>query len=351
MIEDLVALSITLTKKKYKEELKSKIETAVENIILDAIMDNESNVNTDRENIRQMYINKLLDDDVIEVKIPTSKEDDKFHSFTVDFSAKNNPKDVFKSIAIVPIGNGNQKQAEKKKMKVKDARQVLLDTESSKMVDEQDIIKDAIKDVEDNGIVFIDEIDKIATDGSSRSSDASSGGVQRDLLPLIEGSTVSTKYGNVKTDFILFIASGAFHSVKPSDLLAELQGRLPIRVTLKGLTENGFYRVLTEPTNNLLKQQTEMLKTEKVNVTFTDSAIREIARVTYESNNSIENIGARRLHSVIEKIIEQISYEAPDISEKKAASDDNSNYEIDSDYVLKMVDDFKKKTDLKKYVL
>ena len=222
MIEDLVANSITLTKKKFKDELKTKIETKVENLILDSIMENENNVNTDRESLRQMLKDKLLDDDVIEVKVPNTKDNDKFHSFTVDFSARNNPKDVFKSIAIVPMSNHNQ--AEKKSLKVKDARQVLLDTESTKMIEDQDVIKHAIKDVEDNGIVFIDEIDKIATDVTSRSSDASSGGVQRDLLPIIEGCLVATKFGQVKTDFILFIAAGAFNSVKPSDLLAELQG-------------------------------------------------------------------------------------------------------------------------------
>jgi len=361
MIEDLVAVSISLTKKRYKEEMKNIIDDSIENIILDAILENENNINTDRESLRKMLREKLLDDDVIEIKVSNNnKDDDKFHSFTVDFSTRNNPnKDTFKTIAIVPLGT-NQKQSERKRMKISDARKILIETESNKIIEEQDIIKNAIKDAEENGIIFIDEIDKIATDGgSSRSSDASSGGVQRDLLPLIEGSVVSTKYGNVKTDFILFIASGAFHSVKPSDLLAELQGRLPIRVTLKGLTENDFYRVLTEPKNNLLKQQIELLKTEKIDISFTDAAIREIARVTWESNNNIENIGARRLHTVIEKIIEQISFEAPDIHNNSNSNNNNSNsnnsnsetIEIDVDYVLKMVSDLKKKTDLKRYVL
>jgi len=211
------------------------------------------------------------------------------------------------------------------------------------MLDDYDIPKEAIASVEESGIVFIDEIDKLVSSGDYRGADASSEGVQRDLLPLIEGSTISTKHGNVNTDFILFIASGAFHSAKPSDLLAELQGRLPIRVTLKGLTQDDLYRILTEPVTNLIRQQVEMMQSEKVQLSFTDAAIREIARVAHETNRTVENIGARRLHTVIERIVEDVSFDAPD--------KEGETVEIDDAYVKSKVTEMLLSTDLKKYIL
>eukprot|EP00622_Pseudochattonella_farcimen_P006010 FR741741.1.p1 GENE.FR741741.1~~FR741741.1.p1 ORF type:complete len:233 (+),score=34.16 FR741741.1:3-701(+) len=198
-------------------------------------------------------------------------------------------------------------------MSVKDARPVVEKAELDKLMDTDNIEKEAIAAVEESGIVFIDEIDKICTSRDFRgmgSADASAEGVQRDLLPLIEGSTINTKYGNVNTDHILFIASGAFHTAKPSDLLAELQGRLPIRVELNALTESDMHRILTEPIANLIRQQGELMRTEKVELTFDDDALLEIARVATEANKLVENIGARRLHSVIERIMEEISFEA-----------------------------------------
>ena len=203
--------------------------------------------------------------------------------------------------------------------------------------------KEAILSVEQNGIVFIDEIDKIVSTGDFRGADASSEGVQRDLLPIIEGSSVTTKHGNVNTDFILFIASGAFHSSKPSDLLAELQGRLPIRVNLKGLTQEDMYRILTEPVTNLIRQQVEMLRAEKLELTFTDEAIREVARVAYEVNKSVENIGARRLHTVIERIVEEISFDAPEKS--------GQTFEVTADYVKERVSPLLLASDMRKYIL
>ena len=211
------------------------------------------------------------------------------------------------------------------------------------MLDDYDIPKEAIASVEESGIVFIDEIDKLVSSGDYRGADASSEGVQRDLLPLIEGSTISTKHGNVNTDFILFIASGAFHSSKPSDLLAELQGRLPIRVTLKGLSQEDLYRILTEPVTNLIRQQVEMMHSEKVELSFTDGAIREIARVAHETNRTVENIGARRLHTVIERVVEDASFDAPDNIGQKV--------EIDEAYVKARVSELLLSTDLKKYIL
>merc|ERR1740138_223388 len=198
-------------------------------------------------------------------------------------------------------------------MKVKDARPFLYEEEMRKMLDDMDVKKEAIEDVEQNGIVFIDEIDKICSAGDRRgSADASAEGVQKDLLPLIEGSTISTKHGNVNTDHILFIASGAFHQCKPSDLLAELQGRLPIRVELNALSEEDMYRILTEPVTNILRQQAELLSTEQVKLEFTEEAKREIARVASLANKTIENIGARRLHTVLERIVEELSFDASD---------------------------------------
>mmetsp|Transcript_26426 Transcript_26426/g.59309 ORF Transcript_26426/g.59309 Transcript_26426/m.59309 type:complete len:459 (+) Transcript_26426:180-1556(+) len=192
-------------------------------------------------------------------------------------------------------------------------------------------------------IVFIDEIDKIVSSGDYRGADASSEGVQRDLLPLIEGSSISTKHGNVNTDFILFIASGAFHTSKPSDLLAELQGRLPIRVTLKGLTEEDMYRILTEPVTNLIRQQVELMKSEKVDLVFEDLAIREIARVAFMANRSVENIGARRLHTVIERVMEEISFDAPERAGEQV--------QVTKEYVQKRVSDLLLSSDMRKYIL
>jgi ATP-dependent HslUV protease ATP-binding subunit HslU len=242
------------------------------------------------------------------------------------------------------VGKMNgKKNLEKRRMLVKEARPILEDQIGEQLLEEYDVVKEAVAAVEESGIVFIDEIDKLVTSGEYRGADASSEGVQRDLLPLIEGCTISTKHGNVNTDFILFICSGAFHSTKPSDLLAELQGRLPIRVQLKGLTEDDLYRILTEPVTNLLRQQREMLKTENVTLSFTEKAIREIAKVAHETNRTVENIGARRLHTVIERIVEEISFDAP--------SREGEEIEIDEEFVKARVAELMAKSDLRKYIL
>lgn len=208
------------------------------------------------------------------------------------------------------LGRMVNKKAEKRKMPISEARPLIEEIELEKLMDMADVTREAVQSVEENGIVFIDEIDKICNSGDFRGADASAEGVQRDLLPIIEGSTISTKHGNINTEHILFVASGAFHSCKPSDLLAELQGRLPIRVELQGLTEDDLYRILTEPVTNLLRQHTSLLATENVNLEFEDDAVREIARIAAEVNRTVENIGARRLHTVLERIVEEISYEA-----------------------------------------
>ena len=228
-------------------------------------------------------------------------------------------------------------------MTVAEARPVIEEIEGERLMSDYDIPREAIMAVEESGIVFIDEIDKLISSGDNRGADASSEGVQRDLLPLIEGSAISTKHGNVNTDFILFIASGAFHNAKPSELLAELQGRLPIRVTLAGLSQEDLYHILTEPVTNLIQQQVNMLKSEDVELSFTDEAIKEIAKVAHETNCTVENIGARRLHTVLECIVEEISFDAPEKVGQK--------FVITEEYVKLRVGDLLATGDIRKYIL
>merc|ERR550514_1238798 len=240
--------------------------------------------------------------------------------------------------------SGRQK-LEKRELPLKDAVPLLTEMESEKLISEDDIKRQALWSVEQEGIVFIDEIDKICSRHDYRgSADASSEGVQRDLLPLLEGSQVSTKHGNVNTDHILFIASGAFHGAKPSDLLAELQGRLPIRVELNGLTEDDLYRILTEPVTNLIRQQVELMATEDVELVFSDGAIREIAKVAAEVNRTVENIGARRLHTVLERIVEEISFSA-------CEEQPGTVITVDENLVQERISEMLTKSDLSKFIL
>ncbi len=228
-------------------------------------------------------------------------------------------------------------------MTVAESYEVLVAEESDKLLDQEQVVRAAIEHVEQNGIVFIDEIDKVSARSDRHGADVSREGVQRDLLPLIEGTTVSTKYGPVLTDHILFIASGAFHLAKPSDLLPELQGRLPIRVELKALSQKDFERILREPENSLIKQYIALLATEKVTLDFTEEAIDELARLAAEINENVENIGARRLHTVIEKLLEEISFTATDRS--------GETITIDADFVQKTVSVLAKDSDLSKFIL
>eukprot|EP00622_Pseudochattonella_farcimen_P001941 FR736762.1.p1 GENE.FR736762.1~~FR736762.1.p1 ORF type:complete len:247 (+),score=43.24 FR736762.1:22-741(+) len=237
----------------------------------------------------------------------------------------------------------NKRPTEIKKMRIREARSVIEEQELEKLMENIDIKKEAVTAVEENGIVFIDEIDEICSSGPYRGADASAEGVQRDLLPLIEGSSINTKYGNVNTDYILFICSGAFHHAKPSDLLAELQGRLPIRVELNGLTEDDMYKILTEPVTNLIRQQIELMRTEEVALAIDEAAIREIARCAAEVNRTLENIGARRLHTIIERIMEEISFDA--------AEKPGETIVIDKAVVNERVNDMLIKSDLSKYIL
>jgi len=350
IIKDLLDVSISMTKKRIKEEIKADIKQVVEDKLLDFLLG--KNFKPDqREAYRALLREGQLEDKQIELAVPTSNKggfDDKT-GFSVDASSVINDlakgmKSAGVGIAMIGGNTGSSKRTEKKNLVVRDARPIIEEHECEKLMDNYDVFKDAIASVEESGIVFIDEIDKLVNNSEYRSADASSEGVQRDLLPLIEGCSIQTKYGNVNTDFILFIASGAFHSSKPSDLLAELQGRLPIRVTLKALTQDDLYRILTEPETNLLKQQVALLKTENVELTFTDEAIREIARIAFEANKSIENIGARRLHTIIERTMEELSFDAPEIAggEKIIVTDE---------YVRKKVSDLLLATDMRKYII
>ena len=241
------------------------------------------------------------------------------------------------------LGKSMGQKPKKKKMTVKESHDILIAQESDKLIEQDKIIKKAKKSTEDNGIVFLDEIDKISARGDRMGGDVSREGVQRDLLPLIEGTTVSTKYGPIKTDHILFIASGAFQLAKPSDLLPELQGRLPIRVELKALSEEDFKRILKEPDNSLIKQYVALLKTENVDLKFTDDGIDLLAKISAEVNASIENIGARRLHTLLEKVLDDISFTASDKS--------GETITVDKNYIQNNLGELAKDTDLSKFIL
>ena len=241
------------------------------------------------------------------------------------------------------LGKSVGKKGKKKKMTVKESHEILINEESDKLIEEDKIIKSAKNSTENNGIVFLDEIDKISARTDRVGGDVSREGVQRDLLPLIEGTTVSTKYGPIKTDHILFIASGAFQLAKPSDLLPELQGRLPIRVELDALTSDDFKRILKEPDNSLIKQYKALLKTENVDLEFTEDGIDTIANLATEVNSSVENIGARRLHTIIEKVLDEISFTATDRSGEKVV--------INKSYVTENLGELAKDTDLTKFIL
>ena len=280
----------------------------------------------------------LLDDKEIELNIEES----------------NNPMSIFEipgqpgsNMGMMNLndifGKALGKKTKKVKIKISESYKVLIKEEADKLLDEEKIVREAVSSVEENGIIFLDEIDKICARADTKSADVSREGVQRDLLPLIEGTTVSTKYGPIKTDHILFIASGAFHVVKPSDLLPELQGRLPVRVELQALSENDFINILTETENSLTKQYSALMKTEGITLVFKDSGIKALAKIAAEINASIENIGARRLYTILEKVFESLSFSAPDNKEKEIV--------IDRNFVNDNLDKFVKSSDVSRYVL
>ena len=338
IIRDLIEIAIAMEKEKKRKEVNAKAQQAAEEKVLDALVGNKASVAT-RESFRKRLRSGDLDNNEIEIEVNDSPSN--MQSFEI-------PGMPGANVGMVNIGemlgkSMGHKKNKKKKMNVKESHNILVAQESDKMIEEDKIIKEAKKYTEENGIVFLDEIDKVSARGDRAGGDVSREGVQRDLLPLIEGTTVNTKHGPIKTDHILFIASGAFQLAKPSDLLPELQGRLPIRVELKALNEDDFKRILKEPDNSLIKQYKALLKTENVDLDFTEDGIDMLAKLSAEVNASVENIGARRLHTIIEKVLDEISFNASDKSGEKII--------INSEYVKKNLGDLVKDTDLSKFIL
>ena len=336
IIRDLLEIAIAMEKVKKRKEVHAKAQKLAEERVLDALVGNKASVAT-RESFRKRLRNGDLDDNEIEI---ATNESNNMPSFEI-------PGMPGANIGMINIGEMLGKsmggKTKKKKMTVKESHEILLNEEADKLIEQDKIIKSAKNVTENNGIVFLDEIDKISGRTDRVGGDVSREGVQRDLLPLIEGTTVSTKYGPIKTDHILFIASGAFQLAKPSDLLPELQGRLPIRVELDALTSEDFKRILKEPDNSLIKQYQALLKTENVDLEFSEDGIETIANLATEVNSSVENIGARRLHTIIERILDEISFTATDRSGEKIV--------IDSEYVKENLGQLVKDNDLSKFIL
>ena len=336
IIRDLLEIAIAMEKVKKRKEVHAKAQKLAEERVLDALVGNKASVAT-RESFRKRLRDGDLDDNEIEI---ATNESNNMPSFEI-------PGMPGANIGMINIGDMLGKsmggKTKKKKMTVKESHEILLNEEADKLIEQDKIIKSAKNVTENNGIVFLDEIDKISGRTDRVGGDVSREGVQRDLLPLIEGTTVSTKYGPVKTDHILFIASGAFQLAKPSDLLPELQGRLPIRVELDALTSDDFKRILKEPDNSLIKQYKALLKTENVDLEFSEDGIETIANLATEVNSSVENIGARRLHTIIERILDEISFTATDRSGEKIV--------IDSKYVKENLGQLVKDNDLSKFIL
>lgn len=337
IIRDLVDSAIALLRETRREAVEAQAEQAAEVRILDALVGKDAGETT-RKKFRDKLIKGELDDTEVELEM----SDNSSPLQGLDIPGQPGGGSSIGMINLGSIfGKGRTKTV---KMKIKDAHKPLLTEEADKMLDEDTLTSDAVKLVEDDGIVFLDEIDKITARSGQRSGgEVSREGVQRDLLPLIEGTTVSTKYGPVRTDHILFIASGAFHVAKPSDMLPELQGRLPIRVELRALTEEDFVRILTEPEASLIKQYTALMATEEVTLEFTKGGIAEIARVSAMVNSKIENIGARRLQTVMERLLDDISFTATDKAGQTLV--------IDKPYVEKNVSELAKDQDLSKFIL
>ena len=336
MVRDLVEISVKMESDQNRVSFQAKAEELAEEKILDLLVYKETKDNETRQKFRKMFREGKLNDREVEISIPI-----KFSPIQV---MSNNPNEDIDNNVSDMLSNFFPNKEKKRKVKIKEACKIFVDIEAENLIDKDVINENAIIRAEQLGIIFIDEIDKIARNSSASSGpDISREGVQRDMLPIIEGSTVKTKYGIIKTDHILFIGAGAFHTSKPSDLIPELQGRFPIRVELKSLDSEDFKKILTEPDNALLKQYTELLKTEGISLTFSNDAIDQIADISVEINDRNENIGARRLHTVLEKIIEDISFSAPDLKDKDVL--------IDSDYVNNKLKDIVKDRDLSKYIL
>ena len=340
MIRDLVEIAIDMVREERLEEVSDRAERSAEERLLDLLMppqpeQSETTADKTREKLRERLRAGRLDDRIVEVDVrergPTFEISTNMGTEEMDV----NLKDVLPSI----FGG----RTRKRKMRVAEAMEYLIQEEEQKLIDMDQVTRTAIERVERSGIIFLDEIDKISGRETGHGPDVSREGVQRDILPIVEGTTVNTRYGFVRTDHILFMAAGAFHVSKPSDMIPELQGRFPIRVELKSLTEEGFIRILKEPKNALVKQYTALLETEGITLKFTDDALEETARMAARVNESAENIGARRLHTIMEKVLEEISFEGPDLRKKFVR--------IDAEYVRKALADIVKDQDLSRYIL
>jgi ATP-dependent HslUV protease ATP-binding subunit HslU len=334
IVRDLVEVAISLVKEKQRAAVASKAEAAAEERLLSALVGANSSQPT-RESFRRMLRAGELEDKDVEIETTSS-------SPTTPFLELPNMPGAVGAISLGDLFGKSAGKPTRRRLKVSEAREPLIADEADKLVDKDQIVQEAIRDTENNGIVFLDEVDKIcAKDG--RGGDVSREGVQRDLLPLIEGTTVATKHGAVRTDHILFVASGAFHVSKPSDLLPELQGRLPIRVELASLTEEDFRRILTETEASLPKQYRALLATEGVELDFHEDGIASIARFAAQINSSVENIGARRLQTVMERILEDVSFSAPDRSGETVV--------IDAEFVERSIGELARNVDLSRYIL
>ena len=335
IIRDLVEAGILLVRAKRREEVKAKAHANAEERVLDALVGKTASPAT-RESFRKKLRSGELDDKDIEVEVKDSGQP--------SFELPGMPSGSFGMINLSDmLGKAMGGRTKTVKTTVKESYSFLVDDESDKLLDMDQINREAVRSAENDGIVFLDEIDKIASRENGVGAGVSREGVQRDLLPLIEGTTVATKYGPVQTDHILFIASGAFHVAKPSDLLPELQGRLPIRVELNALSREDMRRILTEPEMSLLKQYVALMGTEGVDLKITDDAIDALADIAVDLNTSVENIGARRLQTVMERVLDEISFDAPDKN--------GVEFEITADYVRKSVGALAKNTDLSRFIL
>ncbi|MFQ5938896.1 MAG: ATP-dependent protease ATPase subunit HslU [Alphaproteobacteria bacterium] len=338
IVRDLVEIAITMVSERLRKEVAPKAELQAEERLLDALVGQNASPDT-RQKFRKMLRQGEINDKEIEIQV-TDSSFGQLPTFDI-------PGMPGASMGMVNLndmlGKAFGGRTKPRRMTVGESYDVLMAEEGDKLLDQDAVVQEAIQTVEQNGIVFLDEIDKISARSERIGADVSREGVQRDLLPLIEGTTVATKHGTVRTDHILFIASGAFHLAKPADLLPELQGRLPIRVELKALTRDDFVRILHEPENSLIIQYTALLGTEEITLKFTDDAVEEVATLAAEINQNIENIGARRLHTVMERLLDEISFNATDRP--------GTTITIDADYVREKVGDLAKDTDLSKFIL
>ena len=338
IVRDLVEISIAMVRQQKRKEVTAKAQLSAEERVLDALVGNNASEST-RQSFRLKLRNGELNDKEIEVEVSDSGG-----GSMPTFDIPGMPGAQMGMINLNEmLGKAFGQNKRPRRMTVDESYDVLVEEESDKLLDQDKVVKEALNNVEQNGIVFLDELDKICARSERMGADVSREGVQRDLLPLIEGTTVSTKHGSIKTDHILFIASGAFHIAKPSDLLPELQGRLPIRVELKALSRDDFKRILVEPEASLIKQYTALMGTENVEPSFTEDAIEEIANLAAEVNAGVENIGARRLHTVMERLLDDISFSATDKPGHKL--------NIDAAYVREQVAELAKNADLSKFIL